>query len=82
MGMRNGRVLSYTRPMVKKSGDASAPAKGKKKPGPTAGVPNYPRHSLEKALRIPRAILDQNAGKPCTDEKAAEFAGIGWHGPT
>jgi hypothetical protein len=64
--------------MARKSGHADASAK--KKPGPTAGVPNYPRHSLDKALRIPRAILDQNAGKPCTDEKAAEFAGIGWHG--
>ena len=35
----------------------------------------YPRHSLEKALRIPRAILDQNAGKECTDMDAAGFVG-------
>ena len=49
--------------------------------GPT-GVPKYPRHDLLKALRIPRAILEQNAGKPCSEEKAAGFAKIGWHGPT
>jgi hypothetical protein len=63
----------------KKKPRRKAATKGR--PGPTAGVPNYPRHDIEKALRIPRAILDQNAGKPCTDKKATEFAGLGWHGP-
>src|SRR5260221_12767986 len=67
--------------MVKKKRKGGG-APPKQKPGPTKGVPNYPRHDLEKALRIPRAILDQNAGKPCTDQKAAEYAGLGWHGPT
>ncbi|GGH20598.1 hypothetical protein [Mucilaginibacter phyllosphaerae] len=37
---------------------------------------NYPRHSLEKALRIPKAILEQNAGKESTDIEAAKFLGI------
>lgn len=55
---------------------------GARKPGPPPGVPKYPRHDVQKALRIPRAILDQNGGKPCSDEKAAGFAGVGWHGPT
>ena len=36
----------------------------------------YPRHNLEDALRIPRAILDQNAGKQCTDDQAAMFLGL------
>src|SRR5215471_21440313 len=36
----------------------------------------YPRHSVEKALRIPRAILDQNAGKPCTADQAASLLGF------
>ena len=36
----------------------------------------YPRHSVEKALRIPKVILEQNAGKPCTPEQAANFLGI------
>src|SRR6266699_7155529 len=41
----------------------------------------YPRHSVEKALRIPKAILEQNAGKPCTTEQAAAFLGVGSKGP-
>lgn len=39
-------------------------------------VPNYPRHDLERALRIPKAISDQNAGKDCTEEEAAKYLGI------
>jgi hypothetical protein len=35
----------------------------------------YPRHSVERALRIPKAILEQNAGKPCTPEEAAVLLG-------
>jgi hypothetical protein len=84
---RSGKKRRPARAKGKRVAAASSPAgpkaaKKKSTPGRTAGVPNYPRHSLEKALRIPRAILDQNAGKPCTDRKAAEFAAIGWHGPT
>jgi hypothetical protein len=37
----------------------------------------YPRHAVEAALRIPALILDQGAGKPCTDKEAASFAGLG-----
>ncbi len=37
----------------------------------------YPRHSIEKALRVPRAILDQNAGRECTEKEAAGFVGLG-----
>lgn len=33
----------------------------------------YPRHAVEKALRIPKAIYDQNAGKPCSPDDAAKF---------
>jgi len=67
---------------------ASKPKKSSKKRGsdkkqkslgrPTA---KYPRHSLEQALRIPRAILDQNAGHPCTLGQAAAFVGVGNLGP-
>jgi hypothetical protein len=35
----------------------------------------YPRHAVDKALRIPKAILDQNAGKSCTVIEAASFLG-------
>jgi hypothetical protein len=52
---------------------AAAP---KKAPVPKTVVPKYPRHSLEKVLRIPKAILDQNAGKECSEEDTATFLGI------
>jgi hypothetical protein len=35
----------------------------------------YPRHSVERALRIPKAILEQHAGKPCSPEQAATLLG-------
>src|SRR5437773_8138763 len=41
----------------------------------------YPRHSVERALRIPKAILDQNAGKPCTAGEAAAFLHVAPKGP-
>src|SRR5712692_6945154 len=47
-----------------------------KKPAARTVVPKYPRHSLEKVLRIPKAILDQNAGKECSDEDSASFLGV------
>ena len=46
-----------------------------------AASARYPRHTVEKALRIPRAIVDQNAGKECSDRDSAKFAGVGFNGP-
>lgn len=46
-----------------------------------AAASPYPRHSVEKALRIPKAILDQNAGRACTANEAASFLGMQAHGP-
>src|SRR5579872_1084027 len=68
---------------------AKAVARSERDPGkkarvrrtPTGGATSYPRHDVQKALRIPRAILEQNAGRPCTDREAAAFAGVGYHGP-
>lgn len=40
----------------------------------------FPRHNLERSLRIPLAILDQNAGKACTQEQSAKFAGLAYNG--
>lgn len=42
---------------------------------------NYPRHSVERALRIPLAILEQNAGKPCTEAECAELLKVTPTGP-
>jgi hypothetical protein len=36
---------------------------------------------VDKVLRIPRAILEQNAGKDCTDREVAKFVGVGFGGP-
>jgi hypothetical protein len=47
----------------------------------SAGTAKFPRHSVEKALRIPRAIIDQNAGHECTEAESAEFVGVGYNGP-
>jgi hypothetical protein len=41
----------------------------------------YPRNALEKSLRIPKAILEQNAGKPCSLKESANFVGVGVAGP-
>lgn len=59
-------------------------ASTKKNPKKRKTVTNpakYPRHPLEKALRIPRAILVQNAGKECTDRESAAFVGVSYNGP-
>lgn len=57
-----------------------AKAKGKQKVKPnkksSPKTPPYPRHPLEKALRIPRGILEQNAGKECTGEQSASYLGV------
>src|SRR5690242_12924814 len=57
-----------------------APRGGQPVPWTARGL-DYPRHAVEKALRIPKAILEQNAGKSCSDREAADFSGVGYHGP-
>lgn len=37
----------------------------------------FPRHPVGKAIRIPQAILEQNAGKACSRADAAKFLGLG-----
>ena len=61
---------------AKKSG-----LRAKKSKAASGGASKYPRHSVEKALRIPRAIIDQNAGKPCTERESAKYVGVGFNGP-
>jgi hypothetical protein len=62
----------------RKAAKAAKVAKSKPRvQGSEAGRAKYPRHSLTRALRIPRAILDQNAGKACTPSQAASFVGLG-----
>ena len=56
-------------------------AKSLRKKATFTGNDRFPRHSVSRALRIPKAIIDQNAGRECTDRDAASFAGVGFNGP-
>lgn len=76
------RVRSSRSPAAKrqpKKTTASSAKNGKRttKPArtPSAPAPKYPRHALEKALRLPKALYEQNAGKPATRQEAVRFAG-------
>ena len=44
------------------------------------GQIGYPKHPILKCLRIPQGVVENNAGKECTDREAAKFAGLGWSG--
>ena len=60
------------------------PAKKKasaKRASSTSGVAKFPRHSVGRAIRIPKAIIEQNAGNECTVAQSADFVGVGNHGP-
>lgn len=48
---------------------------------PQNALAMYPRHSVDKALRIPGAILEQNAGRECSETEAAGFVGLRLNGP-
>lgn len=68
-------------PRKKATAKKSVATKRKKKPVKssakrTSSRARYPRHSLDKALRIPRAMLDQNAGRACSNEEAAGFLSL------
>lgn len=47
----------------------------------STGAAKYPRHSVERAMRIPQRIVEQNAGRACSVEQAADFCGVGNSGP-
>ncbi|RZB37139.1 MAG: hypothetical protein SRB2_01408 [Desulfobacteraceae bacterium Eth-SRB2] len=61
--------------LSKKRGDSKKKDQKVKKQKQTP-APKYPRHNLERALRIPGGILEQNAGRECTDAESASFLGI------
>jgi hypothetical protein len=57
--------------------------KASKKPKKAAGTGKhitFPKHAISQCLRIPEAVLEQNAGKECTYHEAARFAGDGYTG--
>jgi hypothetical protein len=56
-------------------------ASSRKTTAAEAARAKFPRHAVAKALRVPRSILEQNAGKACTPAEAAAFVGVGPGGP-
>lgn len=61
---------------LKRSAKKKAPVAKKNAAKPPTPRAKYPRHSMERALRIPRAIIEQNAGRACTLEEAASYVGL------
>ena len=57
-----------------KAGAKGAP-RDQTKARSTAQLARFPRHSVERALRIPKAIYEQNAGAPATPKEAVAFTG-------
>ncbi len=68
-------------PPRKKKAPTKRKAKTSTKTSLSTGVAKFPRHPVEKALRIPKAIIDQNAGKECTDRESSRYVGVGFNGP-
>jgi hypothetical protein len=70
-------------PKAKKKGKKKKRTRKKAGPGRArgaAGRVNYPKDSILGSIRVPQAILDQNAGEACTDREGAAFAHVGWTG--
>jgi hypothetical protein len=59
---------------MSKKGQHERPRDRSKEPEGEAS--KYPRHSVAQALRIPKAILEQNAGRASTQGEAAAFVGV------
>lgn len=66
-----GRAKSAKKPAVRKRPQTTKSAAAR-----ASSTAKFPRHTIERALRIPRAILDQNAGHPCSTADAAKFLGL------
>lgn len=45
-----------------------------------AGNTTFPKHPIAACLRIPKGILENNAGKECTDKEAAGYANLVYNG--
>lgn len=76
------KVKTAKKSVGKKSKSPTKKGKrGTSKKEKTTGTLNYPKHTIEKVLRVPQAILDQNAGKECSDAECAKFLGVKYGGP-
>ncbi|WP_353071489.1 hypothetical protein [Tunturiibacter gelidiferens] len=81
-----GGTLPTKKPIKKKAATIKKKKAAKKKAaaggGARGGKVKYPKDSILDSLRIPQAIIDQNAGEACTDREGAGYAKIGWTGET
>lgn len=73
------RKKSPVRKSLAKKASARKPATKEAAKGESQA--KYPRHAIGRALRIPTAILDQNAGKACTESEAAKLLNVRAGGP-
>ena len=64
---------------AKKKGKKAAKKKAAAS-GRARGPVKFPKHSILGCVRIPQAIVDQNAGEACSDREGAAFAKVGWNG--
>jgi hypothetical protein len=76
--VNNSKAASKTSSKKRGSKKRSRKSSGAKQPSSRAQSlqAKYPRHPVDKALRIPQAILEQNAGKECSDREAAGFLSV------
>jgi len=73
----NARYVSSVKSETKSKKTKAKPRKSKTKKKKTSDrQAKYPRHNLERALRIPRAVLEQNAGHECSEKESAAFVGV------
>ena len=83
------QATAETKPSARKAASKKAAAKNKaakktvslKKRVLLPNESKYPRHDLDRSLRVARAIIEQNAGKACTDREAAGYSKVGYNGP-
>lgn len=67
---------------VSKKAESTKKAAGRRKPARSspnavsAAKARFPRHPVEKALRIPKMLVEQHAGKACSRQEAARFFGL------
>lgn len=76
MAAAKKKASSKKKHSAKKKASTKKVTKKKSSARGASSQAKYPRHSLSDVLRIPSAILDQHAGKICTDDQAASFIGM------
>lgn len=57
----------------KKAKKKAAKKKANGAPGRSRGPVKFPKHSILGCIRIPQAIVDQNAGEACSDREGSAF---------